>query len=100
LGVLPSYPSLCDLLGELVVRHLLVIEDLLDRPLGHLRRETLFPEFGGKAGLAARTVAQAVAHKGRCDRFVVDEPTLLQPIETWVDTSGAEALLAESPPEF
>jgi len=99
-GILSSYPSLCDLSSELVVRHVLVIEDLLDRPLGQLRRDTFLPEFGGEAGFATRSVEQAVTHEGRRNRFVVDEPTFLQSIETRVDTRRTEALLAESPPEF
>ena len=45
-------------------------------------------------------MAQAVAYKGRRNRFVVEKPALLQQIETGVDARRVEALLAESPPEL
>lgn len=45
-------------------------------------------------------MAQAVAYKGRRNRFVVEKPALLQQIETGVDARRVEALLAEFPPEL
>ena len=47
-----------------------------------------------------QAVAQAVAYKGRRNRFVVEKPALLQQIETGVDARRVEALLAEFPPEL
>ncbi len=99
-GVLSSHPSLCDFPRELVVRHVLVIEDLFDGAVGHVGRDAFRTQFGREACLAARAVAQAVAHEGRCNRFVVEKSALFQQIEARVDAGRVEALLTESPPEL
>ncbi len=99
-GVLSSYPSLCDFLRELVVRHVLVVEDLFDGALRDVGRDAFRSQFGREARLAARTVAQAVPHEGRSNGFVVEKPALFQPIETRVDAGSMEALLTKSPAEL
>lgn len=75
--VLSRYPSRGDFLREPLVRRLLVFEDLFDGALGHLGRDAFCAQFGREACFAAWAVAQAVTHKGRRNRFVVEKSALL-----------------------
>jgi len=93
-------PRLRDLPGQGRVVGVFVVEDPADRLERHLTRHALRAKLGRQRCPAPWPVAKSVSYECRGDGFVVDEPSVLEPIETEVDSCRTKALAEQAASQF